>query len=797
MDDDRIIGIMTEECKRKLSNQFRMKNSAVSLTYEQWLSNREGDWKRILIKKRPELTKAISNDIVFFDMLRSKDIFNKSQLERFRLPPGKCAQISALLDGLEKRPFGDFVKFCTALIEYEQIAVIANFMAPELEQQVGRGAARDEADAVPITEEPIPVEVGFDWRRTMRLNFTHLIDVVDPDHGLLTGLRAKGVINDFNADVFAAPEGRTNRVAQLLDYIMLKRPAEDFVKLCNTLNETGQDYIVTEYLSPESLKKAQDRDKTDWPSVTWQNSHEPDVRPVRLDWKKILIRNHLELVDNMAVEDDLINELLKLRVINRQFSEILKEEKGSCERVGRLLEYMQRRSDNDYSLLRKALETVKQLDIVEQYLPVEETVVKISQQISKLSIENRAEDVVAAALCPVTEIALQPGDDGTPLKAIPSHPEDVRKGEREVVNNLSPLVAQTQTTEEHSGDGNSDCAPVQETQTNPIAATADEHGAGNFEASVASVAAEGCDPITANAECINVEYTAEQQQHNAMHGPVTMDRIIVQKCTRAFYEQNKVHAYPMSNATRGRCLIFNMETVVGHPKRMGTRIDGELLKDVFGQLHFATFEFMDYTAKQVTDKIFEVSRDTALQNDQCLVLFFMSHGTSVEINNRKTDCIYGSDSQPLTPDEILSPLTNSRCSYLKNKPKLVFFQACRGEHCDQTDATGEPATQTDYSTPDAPSYTDFLIGYPTQSSYRSFRDTERGAWYINALVRILMDKACSMDICAMLNLLNGQVSGWQSHTEELEMRNKTQIANYVSHLRKSYFYFFPGIQHWE
>jgi hypothetical protein len=337
---------------------------------------------------------------------------------------------------------------------------------------------------------------------------------------------------------------------------------------------------------------------------------------------------------------------------------------------------------------------------------------------------------------------------------------------------------------------------VLETQTNQIAATADTHEAASIGAAAASAGAEENSTMTADDEGIfSMDQTVEQQQLNVMSGPATVDSIIVKKCAPAFYEKNKAYAYPMSNAIRGKCLIFNMEIVGMHPTRHGTRVDGRLLTELFEQLHFTTHEFMDFSALEVKKKITEFSRDPALQNDQCLVLFFMSHGTLKEIDNRMTDCIFGSDGEPLTTDDILFPLTDSQCSYLKNKPRLVFFQACRGEHFDQTDAIAASVTQTDHPTRTAPSYPDFLIGYPTQSSYRSFRNTERGSWYINALVRVFMDKACSMDICAMLNLLNGVVSRWCSDTGESLTSNKTQIANYHSHFRKPYFYFFPGIQH--
>jgi len=59
-------------------------------------------------------------------------------------------------------------------------------------------------------------------------------------------------------------------------------------------------------------------------------------------------------------------------------------------------------------------------------------------------------------------------------------------------------------------------------------------------------------------------------------------------------------------------------------------------------------------------------------------MFVLSHGTVKEVNYKKVDCVYGSDGQWLVIDDILSPFTGARCPFLKNKPKLMFFQACRG-----------------------------------------------------------------------------------------------------------------------
>lgn len=80
----------------------------------------------------------------------------------------------------------------------------------------------------------------------------------------------------------------------------------------------------------------------------------------------------------------------------------------------------------------------------------------------------------------------------------------------------------------------------------------------------------------------------------------------------------------------------------------------------------------------IRQKIEQISQDASLEQDQCLVLFVMSHGALKVIDGKHKDCIFGSDGKFVTPEHILNPLTDRQCAHLRGKPRLVFFQACRG-----------------------------------------------------------------------------------------------------------------------
>jgi len=116
--------------------------------------------------------------------------------------------VSSVLDGLSRRPFDDFLKFCAALISVEQIDVILDFLSPEV-QADGSGssssipATMTTTDAVLAEVPPVARTLpDFNWRAVMRRNFSVLTHKLDPDNGLFERLRSKGVISDWNIDMF-------------------------------------------------------------------------------------------------------------------------------------------------------------------------------------------------------------------------------------------------------------------------------------------------------------------------------------------------------------------------------------------------------------------------------------------------------------------------------------------------------------------------------------------------------------------------------------------------------------------
>ena len=93
--------------------------------------------------------------------------------------------------------------------------------------------------------------------------------------------------------------------------------------------------------------------------------------------------------------------------------------------------------------------------------------------------------------------------------------------------------------------------------------------------------------------------------------------------------------------------------------------------------------------QELKQHIEEIAQSDTLANDQCLVVFLLSHGDYIDANKAGRmygndmsligkEIIYGVDGNFNDVNSLLRPLTETHCHMLRGKPKLVFIQACRG-----------------------------------------------------------------------------------------------------------------------
>ncbi|XP_053685893.1 caspase-14-like [Sabethes cyaneus] len=162
-------------------------------------------------------------------------------------------------------------------------------------------------------------------------------------------------------------------------------------------------------------------------------------------------------------------------------------------------------------------------------------------------------------------------------------------------------------------------------------------------------------------------------------------------------------------------LIFNHKKFKNElNERKGSEKDLELLKIFFNNYQVNELEiYSDFSVEQVKTKMAEIEKKD-FKECSCLIVIIMSHGGL-------GDTIMASDEQSynLETDIVDRVLDNST---LKDKPKLFFIQACRGNALMETD-----------SFPSVSNKNDIWKLHSTYEGTVSFRDIERGTCFVQTL----------------------------------------------------------------
>jgi len=248
-----------------------------------------------------------------------------------------------------------------------------------------------------------------------------------------------------------------------------------------------------------------------------------------------------------------------------------------------------------------------------------------------------------------------------------------------------------------------------------------------------------------------------------------------------------LEVYPMRSSPRGYFFMINNVQFVNNimDARIGAEVDERNLEELFKQFGYTVEKHRDQGLEDMKRKIGEFAqRSEHSRYDSCVVAI-MSHGTVGGSNQNST--IISADGQLLEIDWVLEQFNNENARSLARKPKIFFFQTCRGDARDFGVKLTAGRIQTDgYGSVVLRSMSDILIGYPTLPGFASHRDVYLGTWYVSAICEVFMEHACDTDIEDMLKMVDQKLEKITSEHGSL------QTSSYETRgFRK--FYFNPGL----
>jgi len=129
----------------------------------------------------------------------------------------------------------------------------------------------------------------------------------------------------------------------------------------------------------------------------------------------------------------------------------------------------------------------------------------------------------------------------------------------------------------------------------------------------------------------------------------------------------------MDHEKRGTALVINIRSFDGDKlknREIKSKIDVDNLKRTLKYLEF-DFKLCDnFKAEEIEQEIQRQASKIDHSQSDCFLCVVMSHGND-------KDMFYSSDNKEISFEDIMAPIKS--CQTLKNKPKLFFFQACRGK----------------------------------------------------------------------------------------------------------------------
>ncbi|KAK7080475.1 hypothetical protein SK128_005728 [Halocaridina rubra] len=185
--------------------------------------------------------------------------------------------------------------------------------------------------------------------------------------------------------------------------------------------------------------------------------------------------------------------------------------------------------------------------------------------------------------------------------------------------------------------------------------------------------------------------------------------------------------YDTTTDPRGIILILNYQKFQGRIdlQREGSQFDVINLMSLFGQMGYETQVHWDLTEDQTLSIIAAFREQERMRNAGCSVVFIMSHGIA-----RQT--FHTSDMQCVTVDKVKSMFLDGECPYLKGKPKLFFFNFCRGADEPQMTVQSDAVLEVPR---------DMLFIFSAPEGFRSYRHAERGTPFVLSLCQVLSENA--------------------------------------------------------
>ncbi|XP_061073072.1 caspase a-like isoform X2 [Conger conger] len=233
---------------------------------------------------------------------------------------------------------------------------------------------------------------------------------------------------------------------------------------------------------------------------------------------------------------------------------------------------------------------------------------------------------------------------------------------------------------------------------------------------------------------------------------------------KALLEKEGAEIYPMKEKGQRKrmALLINNVKFDHLSERRGAEKDKENMEKLLEALGYTVEPHRDLSAQDIDEAVKRFSQHQAhLESDSTFVVI-MSHG--------KRDAICGIHYNPKHPqennlfliDNIFTHLNTENCAGLRNKPKVIVIQACRGGEIGTvwvSDSASAPKSLEDDGMWRELKERDFACLMACTPDTKAYRDREKGAFLIQKLVETIKTHAHKDHIEELFRKVRNQFDG--------------------------------------
>ncbi|KAJ8280328.1 hypothetical protein GJAV_G00053270 [Gymnothorax javanicus] len=233
-------------------------------------------------------------------------------------------------------------------------------------------------------------------------------------------------------------------------------------------------------------------------------------------------------------------------------------------------------------------------------------------------------------------------------------------------------------------------------------------------------------------------------------------------------------------------LINNVKFDCAAMLRRGAEKDEENMKQLLEDLDYTVEKHRDLSAEAIDEAVQKFSeREEHSESDSTFVVI-MSHGKKDVICGIHYDPdVPGKESDLFSIDNIFTHLNNQNCPGLRNKPKVILIQACRGDESGSvwvSDSVAKPLPLEDDGIRKEVKEKDFMCLMSCTPGTKSYRDVVKGTIFIQRLVETFNTHAHKDHVVELSRKIMKQ---FEDSKMQMPCGDRISMSNK--------FYLFPGL----